>query len=203
MPNGNFCLARIELTLDMEELINYLLQFGHLNQEQIAMIQSKAKFRTIKKGEYFSQAGKVADKVGYITEGVFRVCYYDKTGEGYTRYFVYENRFVADINSFRDEVPSAEYIEAVTDCSLLVFSKEGFEELSNTITDWSDIFTKITSYVMENKMKASSNMLVQDAHTRYLHFLDHYPGLANRVPLSMLASYLGITASSLSRIRKK
>ncbi|MBB6272306.1 CRP-like cAMP-binding protein [Pedobacter cryoconitis] len=187
----------------MEELISYLLQFGNLNQEQIAMIQSKAKLKTIPKGAYFSQAGKIADKIGYITEGVFRVCYYDKAGEGYTRYFVYENRFVADINSFRDEVPSAEYIEAVTDCKLLVFSKEGFEDLSNTITGWSDIFLKITSYVMENKMKASSNMLVQDAHTRYLHFLEYYPGLANRVPLSMLASYLGITASSLSRIRKK
>lgn len=187
----------------MEELIKYLLQFGHLSQEQIAMIQSKVKPKTIKKGAYFSQAGQIADKIGYITEGVFRVCYYDKAGEGYTRYFVYENRFIADINSFRDEIPTAEYIEAVTDSTLLVFSKAGFEELSNTITGWSDLFSKITSYVMENKMRASSNMLVQDAQTRYLHFLDHYPGLANRVPLSMLASYLGITASSLSRIRKK
>jgi CRP-like cAMP-binding protein len=186
----------------MEELIQYLLQFGRLNQEQIELIQSKAKWQILPKGAYFSEAGKVAGKIGYITEGVFRVCYYDKSGEGYTRYFVYENRFVADINSFRDELPSAEYIEAVTDCTLLVFNKLDFEFLASTITGWTDIFSKITSYVMENKMKASSNMLVQDAQTRYMHFLEHYPGLANRVPLSMLASYLGITPSSLSRIRK-
>lgn len=186
----------------MEELIRYLLRFGQLNTEQIDLIQSKAEGKTVYKGDFFSEAGKVTRHIGYVTAGVFRVCYYSKAGEGFTRYFVYENRFVADINSFRDEIPSAEYIEAVTDCKLLVFSKVDFTELSSTIPGWSDIFSKITSYVMENKMKASSNMLVQDAQTRYLHFLDHYPGLANRVPLTMLASYLGITPSSLSRIRK-
>lgn len=186
----------------MEELIQYLLQFGRLNQEQITQIQSKALWQTIDKGAYFSEAGKVAGTIGYITSGIFRTCYYDKTGEGHTRYFVYENRFVADINSFRDEIPSAEYIEAITDCKLLVFSKSDFEVLAITIPGWTDIFSKITFYVLENKLKASSNMLVQDAQTRYLYFLEHYPGLANRVPLAMLASYLGITPSSLSRIRK-
>jgi len=186
----------------MEELINYLLQFGQLNASQCALIQLKAHHKKIKKGTYFSEAGKVARNIGYVTDGVFRICYYSKTGESFTRYFVYENRFVADTNSFIDELPSAEYIEAVTDCEILVFSKKDFTELSLTIPGWSDIFSKITSYVMENKMRASSNMLVQDAQTRYLHFLEHYPGLTNRIPQLMLASYLGITPSSLSRIRK-
>lgn len=186
----------------MEDLINYLLKFGHLNKDQCALIQSKVQYKQVKKGDYFSEAGKVAKKIGYVTNGVFRICYYNKTGDSFTRYFVYENRFVADTMSFIDELPSAEYIEAVTDCELLVFSKKDFMELSSTIPGWSDIFSKITSYVLENKMRASSNMLVQNAQTRYLHFLAHYPGLANRIPQVMLASYLGITATSLSRIRK-
>lgn len=186
----------------MKELISYLLRFGRLNESQCALIQSKAKYKKLKKSAYFSEAGKVSRNVGYVTKGVFRICYYSKAGESFTRYFVYEDRFIADINSFIDELPSAEYIEAVTDCEILVFSKQDFNELSLTIPGWTDIFSKITSYVLENKMRASSNMLVQDAQTRYLHFLSHYPGLANRIPQLMLASYLGITASSLSRIRK-
>ncbi|WP_219223402.1 Crp/Fnr family transcriptional regulator [Pedobacter antarcticus] len=186
----------------MEDLIKYLLKFGQLNESQCALIQSKTQLKKVKKGEYFSEAGKVSRKIGYVTKGVFRICYYNKTGESFTRYFVYENRFITDINSFIDEVPSAEYIEAVTDCEILVFSKKDFSELAMTIPGWSDIFSKITSYVLENKMRASSNMLVQDAQTRYSHFLAHYPGLANRIPQLMLASYLGITPSSLSRIRK-
>lgn len=186
----------------MEDLIRYLLKFGQLNESQCALIQLKAQLKKVNKGDYFSEAGKVSKKIGYVTKGVFRTCYYSKTGESFTRYFVYENRFIADINSFIDELPSAEYIEAVTDCEILVFSKKDFTELSITIPGWSDIFSKITSYVLENKMRASSNMLVQDAQTRYSHFLTHYPGLANRIPQLMLASYLGITPSSLSRIRK-
>lgn len=186
----------------MEELIRYLLQFGQLNQQQVELIKSKATYKTVEKGAYFYEAGRSATQIGYVTEGIFRVCYYNKSGEGFTRYFIYENRFVADINSFRDAMPSTEYIEAVTDCQLMVFSRDGFNELARLIPDWNDIFAKITSNVLENKMKASSNMLVQDAQTRYVHFLEHYPGLANRVPQSMLASYLGITPSSLSRIRK-
>lgn len=186
----------------MEELITYLLQFGDLDTVQRALIQEKARWKTVGKGAYFAEAGKVSTQIGYVTEGVFRVCYYDKTGDSFTRYFVYENRFVVDMNSFRDETPSAEYIEAITDCRVLVFSKADFMQLSAQIPGWDDIFVKITSYVLENKLKFTGNMLVQDAQQRYLNFLAHYPGLANRVPLNMLASYLGITPSSLSRIRK-
>ncbi|GAB3959424.1 Crp/Fnr family transcriptional regulator [Spirosoma harenae] len=186
----------------MEELIIYLTQFGHLDAQQRALILAKAKHKRIAKGAYFAEAGKISTQIGYVTDGVFRVCYYDKLGDSFTRYFVYENRFVVDTASFRDEMPSAEYIEAITDCQLVVFSKEDFAQLAALIPGWQDIFVKITSYVLENKLKFTSNMLVQDAQKRYLNFLDHYPGLANRVPLNMLASYLGITPSSLSRIRK-
>lgn len=186
----------------MEELISYLLQFGQLNAQQRELIRSKVKRKHIGKGDYFAEAGKISTQIGYVTDGILRVCYYDKRGDSFTRYFVYENRFVVDMNSFRDESPSAEYIEAITDCQLLVFSKEDFSQLAGLIPGWDTIFVKITSYVLENKLKATSNMLVQDAQNRYLNFLDHYPGLANRVPLHMLASYLGITPSSLSRIRK-
>ncbi len=186
----------------MNELIDYLSQFGQLDAQQRELIQATATLKRIPRGAYFAEAGSVSTQIGYVTEGVFRVCYYDKRGDSFTRYFVYENRFVVDINSFRDETPSAEYIEAVTDCTLLVFSREDFIRLSERIPGWDDIFVKITSYVLENKLRFTSNMLVQDAQQRYLNFLDHYPKLANRVPLHMLASYLGITPSSLSRIRK-
>ncbi len=186
----------------MNELIDYLSQFGQLDAQQRELIQATATPERIPRGAYFAEAGKVSNRIGYVTDGVFRVCYYDNRGDSFTRYFVYENRFVVDINSFRDELPSAEYIEAVTDCTLLVFTKEDFGRLSARIPGWDDIFVKITSYVLENKLRFTSNMLVQDAQQRYLNFLDHYPKLANRVPLHMLASYLGITPSSLSRIRK-
>ena len=190
------------LYLAMEEMINYLLRFGQITQQQIDLAKSKTQVIHIKKGEYFSQANKVAQQVGFLTEGVIRVCYYGNKGEEYTRCFVLENRFVVDSVSFYNDTPSSEYVEAVTDCTLLIFSKQVFNELSNTISNWNDIFTRILTDALMKKVQASNTMLNQDATTRYLTFLELFPNIANRAPLSMLASYLGITQSSLSRIRK-
>lgn len=186
----------------MEELINYILRYGQLNPQQIELVKKNVETIYLKKGEYFSEAGKIARQVGFLTQGVIRVCYYSNKGDEFTRCFMTENRFVVDINSFYNETPCSEYVEALSDCELLVFSQAAFHELANTILPWTDIFNKIISNALMNKMQASSIMLTQDASTRYENFLKLYPGLANRVPLSNLASYLGITQSSLSRIRK-
>ena len=183
-------------------MMNYILRFGAITKQQIDLAKSKAEMIHLKKGEYFSEANKNARQVGFIVEGVIRVCYYGKSGEEYTRCFVPEQRFVVDSVSFFNDTPSSEYVEAVTDCVLLVFSKSSFNELSIAISNWSDIFTRILTDALMKKVQDSNTMLNQDATTRYLKFLELFPNVANRVPLSMLASYLGITQSSLSRIRK-
>ncbi len=186
----------------MEELINYLLHFGHLNQQQIDFIKSKGVWKTLKKSEYFSEAGKIPREVAFLTEGIFRTCYYNKKGDEITKFFVDENHFVVDINSYNQGVPSSEYTEAITDCTYIVFSKEAMTDLSATIVGWDEIVKKITSKGLSIKFNKISSMLTEGATERYLNFLNTYPKLADRIPLIYLASYLGITATSLSRIRK-
>lgn len=130
------------------------------------------------------------------------MCYYNSKGDEITKYFIDENNFAVDINSFNQKIPSSEYVQAIGDCSLLLFSTEAFEELSLTIIDWDNIIRKITEKALIEKINKLSPMLSEDASTRYLDFLNKFPTLANRIPLSYLASYLGITQSSLSRIRR-
>ncbi|MEJ7660370.1 MAG: hypothetical protein WKG07_12500 [Hymenobacter sp.] len=67
---------------------------------------------------------------------------------------------------------------------------------------WDDMMNRITAQHLQEKLARISPMVAQDATTRYLEFIENYPQLANRIPLSHLASFLGITQSSLSRIRK-
>lgn len=186
----------------MDKLINYLLQFGQLNLQQIDLVKSKAKSLELKKDEYFSEAGKTPNRVAFIVTGILRVCYYDSKGEEITKYFIDENNFAVDINSFTQKIPSSEYVQAITDCSLLIFSTEGLNELSMTIIGWDSIINQITTKALIEKVNKLSPMLAEDATTRYLMFLEKFPTLANRIPLSNLASYMGITQSSLSRIRK-
>jgi hypothetical protein len=97
----------------MENLINYLLQFGQLNQQQIDLIKSKAKLIELKKEDYFSEAGKIARQVAFVDNGILRVCYYNNKGEEITRYFIDENNFAVDLNSFTYKIPSSEYVQAV------------------------------------------------------------------------------------------
>lgn len=186
----------------MEALINYLLQFGHLNQQQLDLVQRKTKVVELKKDDYFSEAGKIAKQVAFIIEGILRVCYYNNKGEEITRYFIDENNFAVDLNSFNNKIPSSEYVQAITDCKLVVFSADSLKELSLTIVGWDSIINKITAKALIEKVNRISPMMAEDAKSRYLTFLDKFPQLANRIPLSLLASYLGITQSSLSRIRK-
>ncbi|RAJ00433.1 CRP-like cAMP-binding protein [Chitinophaga skermanii] len=186
----------------MEALFKYIQQFGRLTKEDEQVLQSVTTETTIAKGDYFVEAGRICARLGFVEDGIFRSCYYNKMGEDFTRYFVYEGRFIGDMNGFIDRIPATEYIEAVTDARILTISRDDFALLEEKIENWSTLFARLNASVLENKMKAASNMLVQDGQTRYLHFLDHYPGLANRIPQSMLASYLGVTPSSLSRIRR-
>jgi CRP-like cAMP-binding protein len=187
----------------MEHLITYLLQFGHFTPQEIDLIKGKAKVIKLEKGDYFSEAGKIARQVAFVTEGILRVCYFNNKGEEITRYFIDEHNFAVDLNSFSYKIPSSEYVQAVTNCQLIVFSTEALQEIATEIPVWDSIVNQVIAKSLIEKINRISPMLAEDATTRYSNFLDKFPMLANRIPLSLLASYLGITQSSLSRIRKK
>lgn len=186
----------------MKELFDFILRFGNLNQQQIDFIASKAQETDIPKDEYFSEAGKIAKQVGFIVEGILRVCYYNNKSEEITKYFIEENNLVVDLESFDNQLPSVAYVEAVTDCRLIVFSRKDWLELLQTIVGFDAIVHKIISRALMQKVERRSPLVSEDATTRYLKFLEIYPTAANRIPLSYIASYLGVTQSSLSRIRK-
>ena len=186
----------------MQKLVNYLLQFAPFNQQQLELIQSKGVFREIKKNEYFAEAGKIPHEVAFMTEGIIRICYFNNKGNEITRYFIDENSFIVDINSYNQDIPSPVYIQAITDCKFIVFSKEAMKELSLTIIIWEEVINKIINKTLIEKVNKISAMMAEDATERYLSFFTKFPTLVNRIPLAYLASYLGITQSSLSRIRK-
>lgn len=183
----------------MKELIEYILRFGNLNEQQIELLTSKATKAELRKDDYLVEAGTLFNQVVYVVEGIFRICYYNKNGDEITKYFIEENRLFS--NPYKEDLMT-EYIQAITDCKLIIFSRKDWNELSNTIVDWDNITNKIFHKGLIEKLDRRSSLVTEDATTRYLTFLEKFPTLANRVPLSHIASYLGITQQSLSRIRK-
>src|SRR5699024_12233209 len=124
ITNANFAV--------MKEFIDYILQFGSLNQQQIDLITNKAKEIKLSKDDYFEEAGTVLKQVGFILDGILRICYYNNKGEEITKIFIEEKHLLYDLKN----APSTEYIQAATDCKLLVFTNRDWEEISNTIMDW-------------------------------------------------------------------
>ena len=187
----------------MKEFEEYLLQFGNLNQQQIELISKKAAELELNKNDLYWEAGKTVRQIGFISEGVLRVYYYDSKGEEYTRYFIDENHLILDGPNSEGNYTPSEYLQAITDCKLTVFSKKDWKEISDTILGWDSIVQKINNKQHTEKIERRSVLVSQDAAARYLEFIEKFSTVANRVPLSYIASYLGITQSSLSRIRKK
>lgn len=185
----------------MEELIEYILQFGNLNVQQINLIKSNVTERSLRKDEYFSEARKIQKEVAFVVEGVFRACYYDKEGEEITRGFLSENSLLSDYMNFESNSPSTEYLQACTDPKIVVFTKRNWEELSEIIVGWDAIKGKMIQSCMFQKNRKNP-VVSQNATTRYLEFMENFPNLINRVPLSYIASFLGVTQQSLSRVRK-
>lgn len=184
----------------MEPLTTYLTQFGRLTLQEIDLIASQVSERRLAKEALFSEAGKVPRQVGFVLEGVMRGYYY-RNGEEITRCFIPENNLVVDYLNFEEQTASTEYLQACTDCRIIVFSKSVWDGLSAQISLWDHMKSKMVQTCLYLKSRKHP-VISQDATTRYIEFLESYPSLVNRVPLAHVASYIGVTQQSLSRIRR-
>lgn len=185
----------------MEELIQYITQFGQLSQSEVDIIHGNATEIELQRDNYFSRASDVPQQVGFLKSGIIRSCYYSDQGEEITRFFIQEKSLVVDYVNFEANTVSSEYLQACTDCKLIVFPKEKWEELSQSIVGWDTIKNKMVQSCMYHKFRKVP-VISQSATTRYLEFMEKYPSLINRIPLAYIASYIGVTQQSLSRIRK-
>ncbi|MDA3615919.1 Crp/Fnr family transcriptional regulator [Polluticaenibacter yanchengensis] len=186
----------------MEKFIEFVLQFGNLNKQQIDLIVRKASVVEFRKDEYYWEAGKIVRYIGFLTDGVIRVFYYNNKGEEITRYFIDENHLILSGNMVDEIYKPSEYLSAITDCKMIIFSKQDWKEILDTVIGWDSIIQKIVTRHHSEKISRRSELISQDGTERYLDFIQKFPTLVNRVPLSFIASYLGMTQSSLSRIRK-
>jgi CRP-like cAMP-binding protein len=186
----------------VHEFSTYLSQFGNLTEQQSSLLTQKASIATLQKGDYFLKAGAITQQAGFVVAGIFRVYYLTEQGDEITRYFINEGQILLNLREFSQYSDYQYNIQAVSPCEILLFSTKDWQYLSEVMEEWDGIVHKIIQHALSQKIERLLPMTAQDAAARYQYFLKKYPHLANRVPLAYLASYLGITQSSLSRVRK-
>ncbi len=163
-------------------------------------LMAHSTLKTFKKGEVVAREGQYSKKAYLIIEGCARA-YYLKDGKDISDWFTFENQFASAIVSFFSERPSPHYVEFVEDSVAYEFSKDTVDHLSAKYHDFERFISKVVTETMLGLCQRLNSIQFNKAEDRYKHLLTIYPDITNRIPLTHIASYLGITLETLSRIR--
>lgn len=186
----------------MEKLKNALSFGGILPKERIKYVLDHFEKSTIKINDHFLNVGKISNRIGFIDNGILRCYALGKDGSEVTKYFVRQNQFVVDLESYYNVKPCDTGIQAVIDSTLFTIGKNTWERLMEEEPKLY-IFTKsLTEASLLNKIKDNDFLNFGTSMSKYQEFLKRYPDIALQVPQRFIASYLKITPQSLSRIRK-
>jgi CRP-like cAMP-binding protein len=183
-------------------LISFLKLFLDISADDEALITSVMEFRSYQKDNYLFKADKVCKEMFFICKGVLRIMVVNESGNDITHFFLKENQFCSILNSFNNGVIAHESIQAVCDVEVLAISRCALDKLYVQLPYLKTLITEITHQALLDKIAIRTAYLGQNSTTRYKIFMMRQPEIALRVSLSDIASYLGITPQSLSRIRK-
>ncbi len=166
-------------------------------QEQLEQIAVKEIWE---KDEQMIALGELPDKIYYICEGLCRSYYIDQKGNDITRFFIEEGDWCLTEIQILGE-PSELCVETLETCTFLAFR---ISDLAAIVENGflKDVYIQALKNNIRYKIKRESVFLMCSATERYQDFLQHYPNLEERITQNQLASYLGITPTSLSRIRR-
>jgi CRP-like cAMP-binding protein len=173
-----------------------------LNEVEKARIQEKFKQKKLRKKQYFLQEGDVCKYAGFIVSGATRMFLVDQNGREHILKFAIEEWWAADYESFKLHTPSPYYIEAVEDLEMLILTSEQFEHLTNTIPTFAamlDVLSRRVTIANNKRIQAAISLTAEE---RYEDLRRTYPEFLRRFSQGMIASYLGVSGETLSRLKK-
>lgn len=181
---------------------DYLQSLHPITEGDWDLLSAGLSVRTVKEGTVLLPEGKVAKEMFFVSKGVLRLVKHADTGEDITLFFLKENKCATVLDSYSQGIPAMYGLEAACDAELVVLHKEQLLRIYEKIPYLHALITGINQQVLMEKMQTRNEYTGLDATQRYRHFMQREPDIAARVPLSTIASFLGITQQSLSRIRK-
>ncbi len=183
------------------DLVNFVEQLVPLNSGEWEAAYPFIESLELKRNDFFVEEGDIAQYIAFTRKGYLRV-FYNHDGEEITRDISPLNTFVTALPSFISQTPSFEIIQAVTDCDLLIIHRDNLELLYNEYINWQKVGRRVMEEMFVDTQYRIYAFITQTAETRYKEMMKRYPDIFLHVPLQYIASFLGITSQSLSRLRK-
>lgn len=193
------CFNFISVKNSLQDIYSHFL----LSEENLREIMDAHEEVSIAKGEILLIEGQIAEAYYIVEKGLVRSFVNGLEGSEITTEFFVENEIVIIPSSLFQKIPSVENVQAVTDCTLFRMDYEKFQELFHRLEGLREWGRAWFSYQVFTMKQRSLDMVTETASARYLKLMKEKPQIIQQAPLKHIATFLGITDTSLSRIRKE
>lgn len=183
-------------------LNTYLSSNLKIEEDELLAIRKNCKIKEFEKGDFLLQNNEYSRYTFFVEKGLLRQFSVDKKGKEHILHFAPEGWFLSDRESFYFNEPSQYFIQALEHTRVALIDDDFFKALSEKVPSFTDFNTRLLHNHIRSLQRRINLLLSQSAEERYLRFIKTYPDIILRVPQIMVASYLGITPESLSRVRK-
>lgn len=187
----------------MENFLKYLSSKFAITDEELEMVKEVCRVKKLRKKQYLLQEGDVWHYNAFVLKGLLRTYTVDEKGQEHFIQFSPEDWWAGDRESYVYGKSATYNIDAYEDSEVLLISKTDFEPLLLKIPTFNTFMRELLekSFIaLRNRVQSN---ITDSAEQKYLKFRNVYPDMANRLPLHMIAAYLGITAETLSRVRNQ
>lgn len=182
-------------------LAQYLKTNALLTDDEIAQFRARSVTKNLRKRQYLLQEGDISHYNSFVAKGCMRLYHVGENGAEHILKFAIENWWIADYESYNSGTPSKNNVDALEDSALIQIRKSDFDELAKTIPNFGLFKARLDTRSFDANQQRILSNISDTAEKRYENFKNKYPDIFNRVPLHMIASYLGLTRETLSRIR--
>lgn len=191
-------------TISFEPFFSYIESKSAmiLNTDEKMLLQSTFRAKHLRKRQYLLQEGDVCKYMSFMIKGCGRIYSVNEKGQEHIIRFAIENWWLGDYESYNFNTPSRYNIEVVEDSEVLMIEHSLMQKLTGQIPALDLMVKEIDRKGTVATQKRIHSSISQSAEERYDNFIASYPELMNRFPQTMIASYLGISPETLSRIRK-
>ncbi|MDF7820447.1 Crp/Fnr family transcriptional regulator [Runella sp. MFBS21] len=187
----------------MKDLYQFFNHFSPLSDNTWRAVQPLFEETFLKKGAFFLQEGQIATQIGFLRKGVVRAFYRTSEGIEYNKHFFVTPSFIGGYASLITHKPTTIVLQTLTDCEILTTDFRQLTALYDNHGDLERIARKLAEAYFVQKEEREIDLVLLDAEKRYEIFQNQYPGLEQMIPQYHIASYLGVSPTQLSRIRKK